>query len=457
MILIKINKKFSISISIIIVLVAIASVFINNIFISKYYLHQKKKYLDKIVVKLEEDGLESIEKIENDHDLIIAYTKLDQDIDEINADIIYQFEKKKVKLNKFWIEEKGLENLYTKNVNRIYDQGKPKYSFLTKFIIIDKYVVAIGMSIPHLDETIAIINQFNIYLMTFSLLLIGILVLIFSRKITRSIEKLRLLSKDIASLNFRTENIKTNDEIEDLAKSINSMSMTLEEAHNELNAQNENLKTMLSDTSHELKTPVALIKVYARGIEDGLDDGTYLETILEQTDNMENLIERLLYWAKLERNMLNKSNFDINNELVKTLNKYKLILEENNIELLLKLDYENEYNVYGDKESINIVLNNLITNSIKYTNNKKIKIELLNENGVVKLLISNAVDNVTKEQLNNIWKPFYVIEKSRSKELSGTGLGLPIVKTILENHKFAFNVEINNENIEFSIYFKESY
>lgn len=457
MILIKINKKFSISISLIIVLVAIASVFINNIFISKYYLHQKKKSLDEIAVKLEADGLESIEKIENDNDLIIAYTKLNQDIDKINADIIYQFEKKKVKLNKFWIEEKALDNVYTKNVNRIYDQGKPKYSFLTKFIIIDEYIVAIGMSIPHLEETIGIINQFNIYLMIFSLLLIGILVLVFSRKITRSIEKLRLLSQDIASLNFRTENIKTNDEIEDLAKSINSMSMTLEAAHNELNAQNENLKTMLSDTSHELKTPVALIKVYARGIEDGLDDGTYLETILEQTDNMENLIERLLYWAKLERNMLNKSNFDIKNDLVKTLNKYKLILEENNIELLLKLDYENEYNVYGDKESINIVLNNLITNSIKYTNNKKIKIELLNENGVVKLLISNGVDNVTKEQLNNIWKPFYVIEKSRSKELSGTGLGLPIVKTILENHKFTFNVEINNENIEFSIYFKESY
>lgn len=430
---------------------------INNIFISKYYLYQKKKNLDEIVVKLEEEGLESIEKIENDDDLTIVYTKLNQDIDKINADIIYQFEKKKVKLNKFWIEEKVLDNLNTKNVNRIYDQGKPKYSFLTKFIIIDEYVVAIGMSIPHLDETIEIINQFNIYLMTFSLVLIGILVVMFSRKITRSIEKLRILSQDIASLNFRTESIKTNDEIEDLAQSINSMSVALEAIHNELNAQNENLKTMLSDTSHELKTPVALIKVYARGIEDGLDDGTYLETILEQTDNMENLIDRLLYWAKLERNMLNRSKFDIKDELVKILNKYKLILEENNIALLLKLDYENDYEVYGDKESINIVLNNLITNSIKYTNNKRIEIELIKSGDSIKFLISNGVNNVTKEELNNIWKPFYVLEKSRSKELSGTGLGLPIVKTILENHKFNFNVEVNNENIEFSILFKESY
>lgn len=457
MVWIKINKKLSISISLIIVLVAIASVCINNIFISKYYLHQKKKYLDEVVVKLEEEGLESIEKIENDNDLAIVYTELGQDIDKINADIIYQFEKKKVKLNKFWIEEKELDNLYTKNVNKIYNQGKPKYSFLTKFIIIDDYIVAIGMSIPHLDETIGIINQFNIYLMTFSLILIGILVVMFSRKITKFIEKLRILSQDIASLNFRTESIETNDEIEDLAKSINSMSISLEAAHNELNAQNENLKIMLSDTSHELKTPVALIKVYARGIEDGLDDGSYLETILEQTDNMEILIDRLLYWAKLERNMLNKSKFDFKNELINTLNKYKLILEENNIELLLKLNYENYYEIYGDKNSMNIVLNNLITNSIKYTSNKKIQIELLNKNGVINFLISNGVNNITNKQLNNIWKPFYVLEKSRSKDLSGTGLGLPIVKTILENHKFDFNVKVNNENIEFSILFKESY
>ena len=456
-ILIKINKKLSISISLIIVLVAIISILINNLFISNYYLHQKKKSLDEIAIELKNGGLESIEKIENINDLTIAYARLDGSVEEVNEQIIRQFEIKKIKLNKFWVTEETIESLQDKSVNKIFDQGKNKYSFLTKFIIMDEHVVAIGMSIPHLDETINIINQFNIYLMIFSLILIGILVLIFSRRIIKPIEKLRVLSQDIASLNFRTESIKTNDEIEELSKSINSMSISLEKAHSELNLKNENLKTMISDTSHELKTPVALIKVYARGIEDGLDDGSYIETILEQTENMENLIERLLYWAKFQKNILNKCKFDLKDELFSILEKYKLIIEENNIELLLNLDYENNYEIYGDKNSIDIVLNNLITNAIKYTNNKKIKITVLKENNKVKLLISNGADNITKENIENIWKPFYVIEKSRSKELSGTGLGLPIVKTILENHKFNFDVETKHGNIEFYILFKESY
>lgn len=420
-------------------------------------MYQKKKSLDKIAIELKDEGLKSVEKIESENDLIIAYTQSNQDVDLINQDIMYQFEKKKVKLNKFWIGEDTIARLNTKSINRIYDQGKPKYSFLTKFMIIDEYIVAIGMSIPHLDETIKIMNQFNIYLMLLSLALIGTLMLILCRKFINPIKKLIVLSQDIENLNFRTEDVKTNDEIEDLAKSINSMSTSLESAHRELNSQNENLKIMISDTSHELKTPVALIKVYARGIEDGLDDGSYLETILEQTDNMENLIERLLYWVKFQQNILDKQEFNIKSELSECLDKYKLIIEENNIDLILELDEKNDYKVYGDKESINIVLNNLITNSIKYTNNKKIEIKLLKDSGIVKLYIKNGVDNITSEQLSNIWKPFYVIEKSRSKELSGTGLGLPIVQTILENHKFNFNVEINNGNIEFSIIFKESY
>lgn len=454
---IRINKKLSISVSLIIILVSIISLLINNIFVSKYFLYQKKKSLDKIAIELSSTGLKSVEEIESENDLIVAYTQLNENVDIINQDIIYQFDKKKVKLNKFWIGEETIRMLNTKSINRIYDQGKPKYSFLTKFMVIDEYIVAIGMSIPHLDETIKIMNQFNIYLMLLSLALIGTLILILCRKFINPIEKLIVLAQDIENLNFRTENIKTNDEIEDLAKSINSMSVSLENAHKELNSQNENLKIMISDTSHELKTPVSLIKVYARGIEDKLDDGTYIETILEQSDNMENIIERLLYWAKFQKNILDKYEFDIKSELVKALDKYKLIIEENNIELLLDIEDEINYNIYGDKESINIVLNNLISNSIKYTNNKIIKIKLLKENDIVKLHISNGVNNITKEQLNNIWRPFYVIEKSRSKELSGTGLGLPIVKTILENHKFRFNVEINNTDIEFSILFKESY
>ncbi|MGL5354120.1 MAG: ATP-binding protein [Clostridium sp.] len=402
---------------------------------------------------IEKEGLDNIDVIEENSDLTIAYVNAYENNDNINKELISQYEAKKIKLNKFWVTEETVEAIKSRSINKIYDQGKPKYSFLTKFIIIDGYIVSIGMSIPYLNETIGIVNKFNTYLMMCALILIGILVLVFSRRIINPIEKLIGLSKDIQSLNFRTEKIQTGDEIEDLANSINSMSISLENAHNELNLQNDSLKIMISDTSHELKTPVALIKVYARGIEDGLDDGTYIETILEQTENMENLIDRLLYWAKFQKNILNKSSFSLSYELLSILKKYELIIKENNIELLLEINEKKRYEVYGDRESIIIVLNNLISNAIKYTNNKKIKVKLLTQNNNVEFKIINGTDSVTIENTNNIWKPFYVVEESRSKDLSGTGLGLPIVKTILENHKFHYGVKLIDGDIEFYIVF----
>ncbi len=100
--------------------------------------------------------------------------------------------------------------------------------------------------------------------------------------------------------------MKTNDEIGDLATSINIMSEKLHEAHEDLTDRNEHLKRFMGDVTHELKTPIALVKAYSMGIKDGLDDGTYIDTIIKQTDQISNLIEELLRFSKLERDVLQK-------------------------------------------------------------------------------------------------------------------------------------------------------
>ncbi|AOR25155.1 sensor histidine kinase (plasmid) [Clostridium taeniosporum] len=454
---IKIRKKLSIWISLIVVCISIISIAINVIFVDKYYIYEKRKILNKVGEEIvgipAKDIINNIDKIEEDSAVIIVYSDINGNLEYINEDIIRLFEKKKIKLNKFWITKDTLNKLESSSVNKIYDQGLTKYKVLTKFIKIDDYLFVIGMPLVNMDETIGIINKFNMFLMVISIILILFLIYIISKKIVRPIENLKELSRDIAVLNFRKEDIKTNDEIEELAESINEMSEKIEKAHNEINTQNKRLKGLISDISHELKTPLALVKVYSQGLEDGLDDGTYIETIQKEVDNMNFLIEKLLFWAKLENKKINKSKFDLGKKIIATTNKYKLIIKENKIDLSLNIDATKEYIVNGDEDGIEVVLNNLITNAIKYTYDKKIEISIFHENNKIKFTIANGINKYNIDEFENIWRPFYVLEKSRSKELSGTGLGLPIVKSILDNHSFDCGFNIENDKIEFFVTF----
>ncbi|KPI54166.1 HAMP domain-containing histidine kinase [Clostridioides difficile] len=458
----KLNKKLSISISIVVVVVYVMSIAINSMFIHRYYLHEKRNILDNIADEIKHKDINrlksDIDSIEEKNNTDIVYIELNKDykdkgnIDKINNDLLNAFWKKGLSLNKFWIEEDSLKNIDNKSINKIYNQGKTKYSLLVKFMKKDNYLFAISIPIEHSEETISIVNRFNIIMGIFSVIIITILIFILSNRIIRPMEKLKLLSKDISELNFRTESIKTNDEIEELAYSINIMSVKLEKAHNELNKRNKNLKSFISDASHEMKTPIALIKAYAIGMKDGLDDGTYTDTIIEQAENMANTINTLLYWAKYEKREVNLQPVDLKERLYKSLKNYELLIDKGSISVKCSIE-DRDFVISSDKDSIDIVFNNLISNAIKYTSNNEIEINLFEENENAVLSIKNGIDYDMEDDIENIWKPFYVLEKSRSKELSGTGLGLTIVRTILEENNFGYRVEICDGMIEFYIIF----
>lgn len=431
---------------------------VANIFlVDRYYIYEQRKILDNVADDLltitENDFVNDLERLEEEHAVTIVYSEISSNLDRLNDNVRSEFERKKLKLNKFWITESTLQTLQNNSVNKLYDQGVSKYKVLTKFIRIDHFIIAIALPLPHMEETILIINRLNVFLMTISVLLIVSLVIILSKKITRPLESLKVLSQDIANLKFRKEEITTNDEVGDLAKSINSMSKKLEKAHDEINGQNKRLKELMSDVSHELKTPLSIVKVYEQGIVDGLDDGTFRDVIEEQIEKMDVLIEKLLFWTELESSAFTKSNFDLGKRVVEIMEKYTLILKENDIDCSVHFDESEEYFVSADKEGVDVVLDNLITNAIKYSNDKHINITLTREANRVKFTIANGVGDMEESDLENIWRPFYVLEKSRSKELSGTGLGLPIIKSILNNHNFDFGLGLQNNRLVFFVTF----
>ncbi|MEH7351696.1 sensor histidine kinase [Gottfriedia acidiceleris] len=397
---------------------------------------------------------QSINQLEQKNNVTIAYEPIQSNLDEFNGllrDNLYQ---KRVTLNKFWVTEETLNQVKSgKRISKIYDQGKLKSSFLVDFIQKDNVFIVVGVSIVYLSDAVQIVNKFTIYIMIFLILMLILMVWIWSKKITDPLKELKDISKEIAQLEFKKAKISTNDEIEELAKSINEMSDKLRIAHDDLNQRNANLKTFISDISHELKTPLALIKAYSAGIKDGIDDGTYVDTIIKQTDQINRLIDKLLELSRIERERLHIEQFDLIQLLDSSLENFEIELNQNNI--IIKKEYikTNQINIEVDRDQIEKVFNNLISNAIKYTKNPVINIKIYEENEEIVFIIKNETNLKNSTQIKQIWEPFFVMEASRNKHLTGTGLGLAIVKSILNRHQLNHDVKLIDGNILFSIHF----
>jgi len=455
----KLGKKLFFSISLTVILIFTISLLLINYLLPKYNIYKTRESLEGITAQIQSIPSkqldESITSIENEGNVTIAYTSIKDSEDHINDELRMQLTRKRVALNKLWITKE--EIMKVKNVgqsNKIYDQEKMKSSFFVKYIAKDDKLILVGVSIAHSNEVIKTLNSFYLYMLGITIFLIIVLVWILSTTITKPLKELSEVAEDISNLKFERAKVKTNDEIGDLATSINIMSDKLHEAHEDLTDRNEHLKRFMGDVTHELKTPIALVKAYSMGIKDGLDDGTYIDTIIKQTDLISNLIEELLRFSKLERDVLQKEQFPIISLVQSILDKHKIELESKEIDLHVNYNAGDAI-IYADINKMRMVFQNLISNAIKYTANQHIKITLEERNESVYFQIQNGMNAEQMKDIDKIWEPFYVLESSRSKDHSGTGLGLAIVKSILESHGFGYGVSTIEGEIRFYINMKK--
>ncbi|MGH0425145.1 MULTISPECIES: sensor histidine kinase [Bacillus] len=454
----KLGKKLFLSISLTVILIFTISLLLINYLLPKYNIYKTRESLEGITAQIQSIPSkqldEAITSIENKGNVTIAYTSINNSEDRINDELRMQLTRKRVALNKLWITKE--EVMKVKNfgqANKIYDQEKIKSSFFVKYIAKDDMLILVGVSIAHSNEIIKVLNSFYFYIFGITIFLIIVLVWILSTTITRPLKELSNVAEDISNLKFERAKVKTNDEIGDLANSINIMSEKLNEAHEDLTDRNEHLKRFMGDVTHELKTPIALVKAYSMGIKDGLDDGTYIDTIIKQTDHISNLIEELLRFSKLERDVLQKEGFDIKSLVQNILDKHKIELESKEINLQVNYNVSDAV-VNADVNKMKMVFQNLISNAIKYTVNQNIKITLEDRNENIYFQIQNGMNAEQMKDIDKIWEPFYVLESSRSKDHSGTGLGLAIVKSILERHGFDYGVSTIEGDIRFYINMK---
>lgn len=264
-------------------------------------------------------------------------------------------------------------------------------------------------------------------------------------KITKTAHKMRE-----GNLEIRSEIDTSTMEIQELSDSINYLAETLQR-------QEMLRKRLTSDMAHEIRTPITTLKTHAEALIDGVWEPTKerLEIFYEELERLSKLVDNLRNLSKLEQiNLqLNKSNFNLTEELEKVIDTFRPLFERNNFALESKV--EPGIFVSMDKDKLKQIMHNLLSNASKYLNEDgKAVVSLNQENDKIVLKVSDNGAGILEKDLPYIFERFYRSDISRNKSTGGTGIGLTITKALVEAH--GGKIEVNskfNEGTTFSIYF----
>ena len=292
----------------------------------------------------------------------------------------------------------------------------------------------------------------------------------FSKRITKPILKLAEISERVKNLDFDAKyegNEKT--EIAVLGNNINEMSEALEETISELRTANNELKKdiekknqidemrkeFLSNVSHELKTPIALIQGYAEGLKEGINDDAesrefYCDVIMDESAKMNTMVKKLLTLNQLEfgNEVVNMERFDVTALIKNYIASSDILLKQKGITVRME-DYEPVY-VWGDEFRVEEVFMNYFTNAINYALREKvIDVKILCKDKKVRVSVFNTGNPIPEESLEHLWEKFYKVDKARTREYGGSGIGLSIVKAIMESMNQQYGVENYDNGVEF--------
>ena len=297
-----------------------------------------------------------------------------------------------------------------------------------------------------------------------------LLVIGLANRITRPIMELAGISERMKHLDFNAK--YTGDdrtEIAILGNNINEMSEVLETTISELKTANNELlkdierkdqidemrKEFLSNVSHELKTPIALIQGYAEGLREGINDDEesrefYCDVIIDEAAKMNIMVKKLLTLNQLEsgNEVVSMERFDITALIKNYIASSDILLKERDISVRME-DYEAIY-VWGDEFKVEEVFMNYFTNAIHYAQDEKIiDVKLCRMGQQVRISVFNTGSPIPQDSIEHIWEKFYKVDKARTREYGGSGIGLSIVKAIMESMNQKFGV-VNYENgVEF--------
>lgn len=294
---------------------------------------------------------------------------------------------------------------------------------------------------------------------------------IYSKVVSKPLLDINKVAKEMVKLDFTKKCfVKGEDEIGELSKSLNDLSYNLQISMEDLQKANEQLlddiakereiekkrREFIATISHELKTPITILKGQIEGMLSKIgiykDRDKYLKRNLEVLKDMENMVKETLEISKLEREGFKPKNKKV--DLGKLINEccYKTSFIATNKNIQIHKNIKENMFVLGDDRLLKKVIYNIITNAINHSDEKeKVYIDTIEDNNKVLVRVENTGSKIDEKELEEIFKPFYRIEKSRNRKSGGSGLGLYIVKMILDAHKAKYSIENTEKGVEFKV------
>ena len=363
-----------------------------------------------------------------------------------------------------------LEERDSYKIYKVKDQGRGEEYMDMVGQLADESIFIIRSPYGSIYDTVNSTNKFLICGGGVTVLCGLLFVWFFSQKITKPIMELAELSQRMANLDFNAKYTSGGEnEIGILGGNFNLMSKRLEETITELKRANNQLQKdieqkekiedmrneFLGNVSHELKTPIALIQGYAEGLRDGITEDPesmefYCDVIIDEANKMNQMVKNLLTLNQLEfgDEDLEITRFDLVSLIRGVLASCEILLQQSEAEV--DCVTEEEVYVWADEFKTEQVFRNYLTNAIHHVDNeKRIEIRIIPQGDTVRVTVFNSGKPIPEEDIAKLWDKFYKVDKAHTREYGGNGIGLSIVKAIMESFHQQYGVKNYDNGVEF--------
>ena len=455
---------------------------LNTTLLPRYYIHNKKQVLmenyETISNASEQDKLKSDEFTVTFDNLCSngnIMTLILQPDGKVLRSSVNDLDTLRGELWNVLLHTDDMEVLYSNDQYQLLRKNDTRLD--------SEYLVLVGVlengdmilmrtAVESIRESAAISNRFLLFAGAAAIISSLLVAFFTTRHITKPLQQLTDISKRMVDLDFNAKyksNRSNSYEVEELGNHINRLSENLERTISELKTANVELqddiekkiqidemrKEFLSNVSHELKTPLALIQGYAEGLQECINDDAesrefYCDVIIDEADKMNRMVKKLLTLNQLEfgNDQVVMERFNMTELITGVANSTKILREQKNIRL--ELENPEEAWVWGDEFKVEEVITNYMSNAINHADGEKvIRVFYTCSEDKLRVSVFNTGQPIPEEDLDKIWVKFYKVDKARTREYGGSGLGLSIVKAIMDSLHQQCGVINHEDGVEF--------